>query len=64
LLQVDPSDVVAAQVIVDVQYPPGQLPSAEQLVAQPVVGEQLNPLQPVVVPAVQLPLPSQVLGEV
>ena len=40
------------------------MPSAEQLVAQPVVGEQLKPLQPVVVPGVQFPLPSQVLAEV
>ena len=38
--------------------------SAEQLVAQPVVAEQLKPLQPVVVPAVQFPLPSQMLPAV
>jgi hypothetical protein len=33
-------------------------------VAQPVVAEQVKPLQSVAVPAVQLPLPSQVLAEV
>jgi hypothetical protein len=38
--------------------------SAEQLVAQPVVAEQLKPLQPVVVPGVQVPMPLQVLAEV
>jgi hypothetical protein len=38
--------------------------SAEQLVAHPVVGEQLNPLQPVVVPGVQFPLASHVLADV
>jgi len=34
--------------------------SAEQAVAQPVVAEQAKPLQSVVVPAAQVPLPSQV----
>jgi hypothetical protein len=38
--------------------------STEQLVAQPVVAEQVKPLQLVAVPAVQFPLPSQVPAEV
>ena len=38
--------------------------SEVQLVAQPVVAEQVKPLQLVVVPAVQVPLPSQVPAEV
>jgi hypothetical protein len=35
-----------------------------QFVAQPVVAEQVKPLQSVVVPAAHFPLPSQVLDEV
>jgi hypothetical protein len=62
--QVDPSERVAAQVFPAVQYPPGQPASAAQLVAQPVVAEQVNPWQLVVVPAAQLPLPSQVEADV
>ena len=34
------------------------------MVAQPVVVEQVKPLQPVVVPGVQVPLPSQVEADV
>lgn len=59
-VQVDPSERVAAQIFADVQYPPGQSPSAEQVVAHPVVGEQVKPLQLVGVPPPQFPLPSQV----
>ena len=62
--QVDPSEKVAAQVFPAVQYPPGQSVSAAHFVAQPVVAVQVKPLQSVVVPGVQLPLPSQVLDEV
>ena len=35
-----------------------------QVVAQPAVAEQVKPLQSVVVPAEQFPLPLQVLAEV
>jgi hypothetical protein len=38
--------------------------SAVQVVAQPVVAEQAKPLQSVVVPPEQFPLPLQVLAEV
>jgi hypothetical protein len=38
--------------------------SAEHVVAQPVVAEQVKPLQSVVVPDVQVPFPSQVPAEV
>jgi hypothetical protein len=38
--------------------------SAVQVVAQPVVAEQVNPLQSIVVPDVQFPLPSHVLAAV
>ncbi|HXT89983.1 MAG TPA: hypothetical protein VN714_12085, partial [Trebonia sp.] len=64
LLQVDPSGSVAAQVIAVVQYPAGHWVSAEQLVAQPVVAEQLKPLQLTVVPPTQAPAPLQVLAGV
>jgi hypothetical protein len=64
LLQVDPSDSVAAQVLEGVQYPLGHWVSAEQLVAQPVVAEQLKPLQLIGVPATHVPWPLQVLAGV
>jgi hypothetical protein len=38
--------------------------SVVQVVAQPVVAEQVKPLQSTVVPAAQVPLPSQVLAGV
>ena len=62
--QVDPSERVAAQVFPAVQYPPGQSVSAAQVLAQPVVTEQVNCPQLVVAPVTQVPLPSQVETDV
>ncbi len=64
VVQAPPSATVAAHVLADVQYPPGQSVSTEQFVAHPAVTEQVNPLQSVVLPGEQVPLPLHVPAEV